>query len=93
MSAEIYPQKIKARRILKIASMGPRSDERGNEKLAKTLKMANLGMLQWGRAPMSAEMWAQKNYHAPGKKGASMGPRSDERGNCSTSRLVVGAAF
>ena len=82
--------------------MGPRSDERGNDLMRAQAITAK--SLQWGRAPMSAEMIAWEGHGTPlpelqwgrapmsaeiGDKGvelensisASMGPRSDERGN------------
>ena len=37
------------------ASMGPRSDERGNSKIRDGNSVNNIS-LQWGRAPMSAEI-------------------------------------
>ncbi len=38
-----------------VTSMGPRSDERGNAKLL-AIPMQSRRKLQWGRAPMSAEI-------------------------------------
>src|SRR5579885_2193507 len=60
-------------------SMGPRSDERGNEFRGIILRERK-GSLQWGRAQMSAEMFV---LLVPVKRAGlpSMGPRSDERGN------------
>src|SRR5579884_3380671 len=86
------------------ASMGPRSDERGNA-VALPHNLPSTEWLQWGRAQMSAEMrelrkrnswpfllqWGRAQMSAEirthpwrpghGGHGASMGPRSDERGN------------
>ena len=42
-------------------------------------------LLQWGRAPMSAEIADVGSERAPRHR-ASMGPRSDERGNMTTKR-------
>src|SRR5579884_3509355 len=84
------------------ASMGPRSDERGNS-LSRSRSSQSQG-LQWGRAQMSAEMligvswpqgistlqWGRAQMSAEmrtnrarcaSNTNASMGPRSDERGN------------
>src|SRR5487761_1650462 len=61
------------------ASMGPRSDERGNMRMPWCGISAS-SQLQWGRAPMSAEMIAREGGDARQDR-ASMGPRSDERGN------------
>ncbi|SRR5579884_1185424 len=60
------------------ASMGPRSDERGNR--PNTIRPCVFPGLQWGRAPMSAEIRKAKAKIAKAAA-ASMGPRSDERGN------------
>ncbi len=85
-----------------LASMGPRSDERGN--VVRPSTHTHCPALQWGRAPMSAEIinrpqgstitfvlqWGRAPMSAeiPGVPAlhsghgvASMGPRSDERGN------------
>src|SRR2546430_1647981 len=59
--------------------MGPRSCERGNIGRAAT-KLRMLGMLQWGRAHVSAEIKPFTFDYAPYER-ASMGPRSCERGN------------
>ena len=84
------------------ASMGPRSDERGN--VAPQRRHAMGLLLQWGRVRMNAEMseilediltdielqWGRVRmnaeiifaaFDAPAHRLASMGPRSDERGN------------
>ncbi len=58
--------------------MGPRSIERGNEK--RWVIVAATGMLQWGRARLSAEI-QQSQPIASRRRDASMGPRSIERGN------------
>ena len=39
-----------------VTSMGPRSDERGNAKLHGHTPCNRGDKLQWGRAPMSAEI-------------------------------------
>ena len=61
------------------ASMGPRSDERGNPKTSAATSRSR-PTLQWGRAPMSAEMLVSPSTSIRDNS-ASMGPRSDERGN------------
>src|SRR5581483_10267957 len=61
-----------------LASMGPRSDERGN--VVRPSTHTHCFVLQWGRAPMSAEIPGVPALHS-GHGVASMGPRSDERGN------------
>ena len=61
------------------ASMGPRSDERGNHWHSYWMGKSII-VLQWGRAPMSAEM-ALPERPGGARLPASMGPRSDERGN------------
>ena len=71
------------------ASMGPRSDERGNSVIP--VGERPLSVLQWGRAPMSAEIRAQL-VGAIKTFAASMGPRSDERGNRRSSRSRIRAA-
>ncbi len=53
MSAEISLSKGNGH-AQKNPSMGPRSDERGNQ--VETLTMQHAELLQWGRARMSAEM-------------------------------------
>src|SRR5579884_3177127 len=63
---------------LGLASMGPRSDERGNAPILRISKSP--WPLQWGRARMSAEM-RKKGPWPDCSISASMGPRSDERGN------------
>ena len=77
MSAEMVTMALD-RNLQAGASMGPRSDERGN--LREEVRKRTHLSLQWGRAPMSAEIQFQycraSNPHV-----ASMGPRSDERGN------------
>ncbi len=101
MSAEIQSG-LSVSSALRNASMGPRSDERGNGVLRNT-ERAPAG-LQWGRALMSAEIirrprgaerrrtlqWGRALMSAEimmlrGQsrfvRDASMGPRSDERGN------------
>ena len=67
--------------------MGPRSDERGNDNFNVDGKGAAL-MLQWGRAPMSAEIHICCVGIERSPR-ASMGPRSDERGNDAFSGLVL----
>ena len=61
-----------------LASMGPRSCERGNVKSAS--RCIEYRLLQWGRARASAEM-AQQERRGRRPDRASMGPRSCERGN------------
>ena len=39
-----------------VTSMGPRSDERGNFCRLEGAELLFATLLQWGRAPMSAEM-------------------------------------
>ena len=85
MSAEISTLSSSEREAA-LASMGPRSDERGNEKYPE--EKLRIDPLQWGRAQMSAEM----RDDAPGRPHltcASMGPRSDERGNSATITLLL----
>ena len=61
------------------ASMGPRSDERGN--LTHSCPFWSAGpTLQWGHARMSVET-RDSSTPLTLKRMASMGPRSDERGN------------
>ncbi len=60
------------------ASMGPRSEERGEG--AVDLGLGELGVLQWGRAPRSAESRQLCLPLVRLPAGASMGPRSEERG-------------
>ncbi len=62
-----------------VASMGPRSCERGNP-LAGSLFVAFFDLLQWGRARASAEI-RPCTACAHRSCTASMGPRSCERGN------------
>ena len=69
------------------ASMGPRSDERGNP--AEKAEPAPVPKLQWGRAPMSAEMIVFPIIRLAVVI-ASMGPRSDERGNPVSIALHMG---
>ena len=64
---------------MNLASMGPRSDERGNT-LTFCAARFRPPVLQWGRAPMSAEITTDRSS-SPSFLAASMGPRSDERGN------------
>ena len=61
------------------ASMGPRSDDRGNTPQGRCLRSGD-GRLQWGRAQMIAEMNALACWPSAAFL-ASMGPRSDDRGN------------
>ncbi len=53
MSAEIVAE-LSAHTCATNASMGPRSDERGNTDLFSNQEI--MDMLQWGRAQMSAEI-------------------------------------
>ena len=85
------------------ASMGPRSDERGNKK-SPSCSTSQARQLQWGRVLMNAEtsfaamvpMWFPRLqwgrvlmnaetrvtvFETAKEVRASMGPRSDERGN------------
>ena len=89
--------------LLLRASMGPRSEERGN-RLREDSRRLRAAALQWGRAPKNAEMqarfleaggfvelqWGRAPKNAeiidpvelgPRRGRASMGPRSEERGN------------
>src|SRR5579883_444180 len=86
MSAEI-PKSVSKDWLKLKASMGPRSDERGDE-LLSTAQSAELAWLQWGRARMSAEM-RQTIGHGSWDNIASMGPRSDERGDSTEFRKAV----
>ncbi len=60
-----------------VASMGPRSDDRGNDRVKAGIRRKSL--LQWGRDRMIAEI-ADRFAGSEGVV-ASMGPRSDDRGN------------
>src|SRR5665213_1981700 len=53
MSAEVVLASV-YHRIKRVASMGPRSDERGSSVGYRSL--ASAGLLQWGRVQMSAEV-------------------------------------
>ncbi len=46
--------------------MGPRSDERGNAAQSAS-RLKNVTALQWGRAPMSAEIVDNKQRDAQGE--------------------------
>jgi len=94
--------------------MGPRSDVRGNPYVVIVDPNGNIQQLQWGRAPMSAEIYprplplrllAQLQWgRAPmsaeirfileypcDQAVASMGPRSDERGNSARTNCLCRA--
>ena len=60
------------------ASMGPRSNERGN--YPNPNPNSKLKSLQWGHVQMNVEMGMHNRIQAPPSP-ASMGPRSNERGN------------
>src|SRR5437773_2330798 len=86
MIAEMPPTEPLAARCV-YASMGPRSNDRGNEFRSRPFS-PNAAMLQWGRDQMIAEMPEKPKGPAP-ENLASMGPRSNDRGNgtvvCSSS--------
>ena len=65
-----------------LASMGPRSHERGNAQ-PHTGIAAAIDELQWGRVLTNAETHVAEEFVDPGNY-ASMGPRSHERGNTFT---------
>ena len=66
---------------LRDTSMGPRSDERGNRAVRLAGGSGYAVLLQWGRAPMSAEIGQDLRLVLREVDQTSMGPRSDERGN------------
>src|SRR5262249_35820836 len=61
------------------ASMGPRSEERGDLVRVRAMQ-EHLAKLQWRRALRSAEIAPVSNFLAYCDE-ASMGPRSEERGD------------
>jgi len=61
-----------------IASMGPRSEDRGNIVWRQEVFEAN--MLQWGRGLKTAETVRKEDVEGL-VIDASMGPRSEDRGN------------
>src|SRR5579875_719097 len=86
MSAEIQDTVVRNEGCA-TASMGPRSNERGNMKNAKRRKLA-ASLLQWGRAQMSAEI-IDSCRQCSQTYAASMGPRSNERGNAADDALAA----
>src|SRR5579883_945866 len=61
-----------------LASMGPRSGDRGNER--SSTEHAVCRLLQWGRDLVIAEIYRSASI-ATSSGTASMGPRSGDRGN------------
>ena len=80
-----------------VASMGPRSRERG-ETAAEAYVQGNRKALQWGRAPRSAEGVGLRLCGHTEEHGFKMGPRSEERregvmvasASATTERLQMG---
>jgi len=72
-----------------LASMGPRSSDRGNHSTAEVIFFLAI-LLQWGRDHLIAEMTCLGVRQRGVLAAASMGPRSSDRGNaratCATSR-------
>jgi len=68
--------------LLEVASMGPRSLNRGNA--AARIAQIMRRRLQWGRGLSTAEMLREIDYMVQLQRLASMGPRSLNRGNDST---------
>src|SRR5579875_1413182 len=60
------------------ASMGPRSNDRGNTTIAP--EVDHCALLQWGRDQMIAEIRVGRQGSGDDPR-ASMGPRSNDRGN------------
>src|SRR5579883_2331268 len=86
MSAEIATRKCSRKGRIG-ASMGPRSDERGNKFIFALFN--GTSKLQWGRARMSAEIIPVSSCPGCLSDAASMGPRSDERGNLMGSGRMI----
>ena len=87
MNAETWYLNLRTPRV-RIASMGPRSHERGNIP-PLWLGSRPCGSLQWGRVLMNAET-ARALRCPQAHELASMGPRSHERGNKSDGLLHPG---
>ena len=81
MNAETQASRVPVDAGIVLASMGPRSHERGNQPLEIIRLVENKCPLQWGRVLMNAETCQVVAMARRLRSHASMGPRSHERGN------------